>query len=56
MFLGDMEEARNNHFKVMWKNVISSRLDTTRLKNENPDIYNQYVVDNVSRRFTIREV
>lgn len=56
MFLGDMEEARNNHFKVMWKNVISSRLDTTRLKNENPEIYNQYVVDNVSRRLSIREV
>ena len=56
LFLGDMEEARNNQFKVIWKNVISSRLDTNRLKRENPDIYAQYLTDNVSRRFSIRKV
>ena len=56
LFLGEMEEARNNQFKVIWKNVISSRLDTNRLKRENPDIYSQYLTDNVSRRLSIREV
>jgi putative phage-type endonuclease len=56
IYLGDAEEAENSHYKVSWKNVVSTRLDSTRLKNENPDIYWKYAAENVSRRLQIKAV
>lgn len=40
---------------VNWVNVITNRLDTTRIKKELPDIYNKYIKEIHSRRFSISE-
>ncbi len=54
-----MEEAETgicDTMKVSWKTVNSSRLDTTLLKKECPEIYKKYAVTSSSRRFTVKEV
>lgn len=40
--------------KVFWKSVVSNRLDTKRLKAERPDIYEQFVNESISRRFSVK--
>ena len=40
-------------FVVNWVNVVTNRLDTTRIKTELPDIYEKYIKPTRSRRFTI---
>lgn len=40
-------------YKVTWKPVTSSRLDTTALKREFPEIAERYTKTTESRRFTI---
>ena len=39
---------------VTWKNRKSRRIDTTRLKRENPDLYDEFCAETVSRTFTIK--
>lgn len=41
---------------ISWKPVISNRIDSKKLKAEQPDIYDQYCNESVSRRFTIKEI
>ncbi|MGD9678912.1 MAG: YqaJ viral recombinase family protein [Vulcanibacillus sp.] len=52
--LGDNEVGVINDIKVSWKNVITERLDTKKLKAENPEIYGEYVSSSSSRRFSIK--
>ncbi|MCM1165307.1 MAG: hypothetical protein NC299_12385 [Lachnospiraceae bacterium] len=40
-------------FKVTWKPVSSSRIDTTALKRELPDIAERYTKTSTSRRFVV---
>lgn len=40
---------------VTWKNSTTNRLDTTRLKEDNPDLYAQYCVASTSRRFLVNK-
>lgn len=54
MYLGEAECAENQSFRVSWKSVSSQRIDTERLKAEQPDIYEQYKKAVSSRRFTVR--
>lgn len=42
-------------YSVRWKNSRSSRLDSTRLKKEQPELVAQYTVTSNYRRFTITE-
>ncbi len=56
MYLGDSEAAQNEKYSILWKNVVSSRLDTTRLKKEEPEVYQKFAVKNSSRRLTIKEI
>ena len=56
LFMGSAEEAGNQNYQIHWKNVVSTRLDSTRLKEEQPEIYARYVAENVSRRLQIKEV
>lgn len=51
--MGDSEELRAGEYKVCWKFVKSSRLDTTALKKALPEIVAQFTKPSVSRRFTI---
>ncbi|SCY81124.1 putative phage-type endonuclease [Lachnospiraceae bacterium XBB2008] len=50
----DHEQAVSGRFRVSWGNVESTRLDTKRIKEENPDMYQQYCKKSVSRRFSIK--
>lgn len=48
------ELAENDRYRVSWKQVDSSRLDEKRLKEERPEIYEQYKKTIKSRRFTVK--
>lgn len=40
--------------KVIWKTITANKLDTKRLKEDNPNLFNQYSVENSYRRFSVR--
>lgn len=54
MYMGDAEKAENQLFRVSWKAVISNRLDTKALEEQEPEIYQKYLKQTNSRRFTIK--
>ena len=51
--MGDEETLLAGAFKVDWKTVISSRIDTTALKKAMPEIAEQFTKQTKSRRFAI---
>lgn len=46
--------AENSRYRVSWKDVESARLDTKRLKQEAPEIYQDYINISQSRRFSVK--
>lgn len=54
--LGEHEEGRIGDTVVTWKNVESKRIDTNRLKQEKPDIYEQYLKTSTYRKFDVRKM
>lgn len=52
--LKDSETGRCSGAVVRWKNIISHRLDNKRLKKEQPDIYEDYTEESLSRKFSIK--
>lgn len=54
LYLKDSEAAENSHYRVTWRGVESSRLDTKRLKQERPQVYQDYINISQSRRFTVK--
>ncbi|WP_445478018.1 YqaJ viral recombinase family nuclease [Lysinibacillus irui] len=55
MTLGEAAEGHSNRFKVTYKTIASSRLDSKRLKEEQPAIYEKYIKESLSRRLSIKE-
>ena len=51
--MGDMEELRAGEYKITWKPVTTSRLDTAALKRDLPDIAFQYTKQTTTRRFCV---
>lgn len=51
--MGDAEELRAGEYKITWKSVSSSRIDTTALKKALPDLARQFTRETVSRRFCV---
>ncbi len=51
--MGDTEELRAGEYKVTWKAVTASRLDTTALKKALPDVAERFIKTTTTRRFTI---
>lgn len=49
------EKIVYSKYTIYYKNVESKRLDSTRLKKEQEDIYNVYLKVNSSIRFYIKE-
>lgn len=47
------DEIRGIDYKISWKLVTSSRLDSTKLKKELPEIAEQYMKTTESRRFLL---
>ena len=54
LFMKDNELAVNDHYKVSWSNVDTTRLDTKKFKAEKPEVYNEYAKVSSSRRFQVR--
>lgn len=54
LFMQDNEIAVNNHYRVSWSNVDTTRLDTKRIKEERPEIYENYAKVSSSRRFQVK--
>ena len=52
--MGDEETLLAGAFKVSWKSVTSSRLDTTALKKALPDIASKFMKQTTTRRFCVR--
>lgn len=52
--MGENEIAWHGEQRVTWRSVISNRVDSKRLKVEQPEIYSQYVNESKSRRFTVK--
>jgi predicted phage-related endonuclease len=49
----DTDEISGVDYKITWKMVQSSRLDSTKLKKELPEIAEQYMKVTESRRFLL---
>ncbi|MCM1221622.1 MAG: YqaJ viral recombinase family protein [Lachnospiraceae bacterium] len=54
MFMQDNEYADSSLFRVSWKNIDSTKLDTKRIKAEKPEIYSDYGKVSHSRRFEVK--
>ncbi len=54
MYLGDAEVAENAVYRVSWKSFSSNRLDEKRLKEERPEIYEEFKKQTTSRRFMVK--
>lgn len=52
-FMGDKEVLRIADFKITWKTVKSTRLDSKKLKADMPDVAEQYTIPVEYKRFTI---
>ena len=48
-----VEQVDTAHYRVSWKTVASTRLDTRALKAERPELYARYAVSAVTKRFTV---
>lgn len=51
--MGDTETLTAGEYKVSWKAVTTSRLDTAALKQAMPELVAQYTRPTTSRRFVI---
>lgn len=54
LFLGESQEAHNPRYRVSWSNVETLRIDSRRLKEEQPDLYSRFAKPSHSRRFTVK--
>lgn len=48
-----IEELKTDVFKVRYITVISNRFNTVEFKKTNEELYNQFLKENVTKRFTI---
>lgn len=48
-----IDELKTKNFLIRWKEIVSSHLDSKALKAALPDVYNQFVKQTSSRRFTV---
>lgn len=51
--MGDSEELRAGEYKIMWKAVKSSRIDTTALRRALPDVAQAFTRETTTRRFSV---
>ena len=51
--MGDCEELRAGEYRITWKAVKSSRIDTVALKKALPDVALAFTRETVTRRFSV---
>ena len=54
LFMKDHERAANDRYRITWSNVSSAKLDVKRIKEEQPEIYRDYMQVSSYRRFQVR--
>lgn len=54
--LGNAEKGCIDNFQVIWKGIISNRIDSKGLKEKYPEIYKDLCRQSMSRRFEIRQI
>ncbi len=51
--MGESEELRAGEYRVTWKPITTSRLDTTALKKAVPDLVEKFTKTSTVRRFCV---
>ena len=51
--MGDCEAIQAGEYKITWKAVTSSRIDTTALKKALPDVAERFTKETTTRRFCV---
>ena len=51
--MGDSEAIQAGEYKITWKAVTSSRIDTSALRKALPDVAERFTKETVTRRFVI---
>lgn len=54
LYMKDSEFASSEQYRVSWSSVDTARLDTKRIKEEHPEIYQNYLKISNSRRFQVK--
>ena len=52
-YMGDSEELRAGEYKVTWKPVTTSRIDSKALRAAFPDVAAQFLRQTTARRFVL---
>ena len=50
---GDSESIKAGEYKITWKAVTSSRIDTTALRKALPDVAERFTRETTTRRFCV---
>ena len=51
--MGDSESIQAGEYKITWKAVTSSRIDTTALRKALPDVAERFTRETTTRRFCV---
>ena len=51
--IGDQDSIQAGEYKITWKAVTSSRIDTSALRKALPDVAERFTKETVTRRFMI---
>ena len=51
--MGDSESVQAGEYKITWKAVTSSRIDTTALRKALPDVAERFTRETTTRRFSL---
>ena len=51
--MGDSESIQAGEYKITWKAVTFSRIDTTALRKDLPDVAERFAKETTVRRFTV---
>ena len=51
--MGDSESVQAGEYRITWKAVTSSRIDTNALRKDLPDVAERFTKETVTRRFMI---
>lgn len=54
LYMKNNNLAFNEQYRIAWNEVETLRLDTKRLKQERPEVYEEYAYKSHSRRFSVR--
>lgn len=52
-YMGEADELKAGEYKVTWKTITSSRLDTAALKKAMPELVERFTKTTTTRRFTV---